>query len=802
MVIAVGDNRKYIVLSQNNQDMKKIYMLLLCTMMVVAAQAATVIKTTTLSGQVTDALDHSALIGVTIYIPELSEGTTTDATGHYRFSSLPAKTLTLQVSYIGHQTIIRTVDLTQDETADFVMAESNALLNEVVVTGLAGTSLMKQSPTPVSVVTRSDLFQTTSTNIIDALSHNPGISQITTGSGISKPVIRGLGYNRIVVVDDGVRLEGQQWGDEHGIEVDPQSVDNIEVLKGPASLRYGSDAMAGVVIFNDAPMLPRGKVSAGVSSEYQTNNGLLAYSLHADGNQNGWLWGLRYSDKWAHAYKNPYDGYVLNSQFRERALSGRLGVNRSWGYSHLKLSYYHLTPSMVEGERDEATGAFVYPVLVDGEEQTAIATNDQLKRYGKGMPYQQIHHYKAVLDNSFYIGQGTLKALVGYQHNRRQEFEELLSPKTPGLDFMLHTINYDVNYNQTLADRWKTSVGVGGMYQRSLNKGEEVLIPAYALFDWGIYATTAYHSGAWSLSGGLRYDSRHVHSFALADRFDKFTRDFSALTGSLGAVYAIRPDMNFRVNVARGFRAPNLSELGSNGEHEGTFRYEKGNNALKPEHSWQIDAGWDYTTPWVTMQAAWFVNFIDNYVFASRVGGVMEDELPVYQYTQGNARLMGGEVSVDIHPVEALHFENAFSWVNAVQKDQPRESKYLPMTPTPRWTSELKYDFIRHGRTLNNLFARIGTDVNFRQNHFYAADNTETATPAYVLLNAAIGTDVLVKGKKILSVVLTGDNLTNKAYQNHLSRLKYADVNSATNRRGIYNMGRNIGVKVMVPLEF
>nr|MBP7856981.1 TonB-dependent receptor [Prevotella sp.] len=224
--------------------------------------------------------------------------------------------------------------------------------------------------------------------------------------------------------------------------------------------------------------------------------------------------------------------------------------------------------------------------------------------------------------------------------------------------------------------------------------------------------------------------------------------------------------------------------------------------ALKPEHSWQIDAGWDYTTPWVTMQAAWFVNFIDNYVFASRVGGVMEDELPVYQYTQGNARLMGGEVSVDIHPVEALHFENAFSWVNAVQKDQPRESKYLPMTPAPRWTSELKYDFIRHGRTLNNLFARIGTDVNFRQNHFYAADNTETATPAYVLLNAAIGTDVLVKGKKILSVVLTGDNLTNKAYQNHLSRLKYADVNSATNRRGIYNMGRNIGVKVMVPLEF
>jgi iron complex outermembrane receptor protein len=782
--------------------MKKIYLLMLCAMLAMAAQAATVIKTTTLSGQVTDALDHSPLIGVTVFIPELSEGTTTDESGHYHFNALPAKTLTLQVSYLGHQTIIRTVDLTQTTTADFVMAESNALLNEVVVTGLAGTSLMKQSPTPVSVVTQSDLFQTTSTNIIDALAHNPGISQVTTGSGISKPVIRGLGYNRIVTIDDGVRLEGQQWGDEHGIEVDPQSVNNIEVLKGPASLRYGSDAMAGVIIFHDAPTLPRGKVNAGVTSEYQTNNGLFDYSLYADGNQNGWLWGVRYSAKWAHAYKNPYDGYVLNSQFHERAFSARLGLSRNWGYSHLKLSYYHLTPSMVEGERDEETGAFVYPVAVDGEEETAVATEDILKRYGKGMPYQQIHHYKAVLDNSFYVGNGTLKALVGYQQNRRQEFEDVLSPSTPGLDFMLHTINYDVNYNQTLANLWKTTVGVGGMYQRSLNKGEEVLIPSYALFDFGVYATTAIQLGSWSLSGGLRYDTRHVHSFALEDHFDKFSRDFNALTGSIGAVYALGSNMNFRLNLARGFRAPNLSELGANGEHEGTFRYEKGNTALKPEHSWQVDAGWDYTTPWVTMQASLFANFIDNYVFASRLGNETEEGLPVYQYTQGNARLLGGEVSVDIHPIETLHFENAFSWVDAVQKDQPRESKYLPMTPAPRWTSDLKYDFIRHGRTFNNLFARIGTDVNFRQNHYYAADNTETATPAYVLLNASVGTDVLVKGRKIMSIVLTGDNLTNKAYQSHLSRLKYADVNPVTGRQGIYNMGRNIGVKVMVPLEF
>lgn len=763
--------------------------------------AEPIIKTTSLSGQVTDAVDKSALIGVSIYIPELSEGTTTDMNGNYQLNDLPAKTVTVQVSYLGHQTIIQKIDLGTTTKVNFVMQESNALINEVIVTGLSGNSLMKESPTPISVVTPSELMQTSSTNIIDAIAHNPGISQVTTGSGISKPVVRGLGYNRIVTVNDGVRQEGQQWGDEHGIEIDPQTVNSIEILKGPASLMYGSDAMAGVLIFHDAPTLPRGTVHADVSTEYQTNNGLFDYSLRLAGNQKGFVWGLRYSDKMAHAYKNKYDGYVLGSQFRERALSGLLGLNRSWGYSHLKLSYYHLTPSMSEGDRDEATGKFVKGVMADGEEQTVIPTEDELKTYGKSVPFQQIHHYKAVLDNSIYIGQGTLKAILAYQQNRRQEYAELATPDTPGLDFLMHTMNYDLHYTTPLSEGWNATAGIGGMYQRSLNKGEEVLIPAYALFDFGVFATTNYKLGAWNLSGGLRFDTRHVHSFALENRFEDFSRNFNAITGSIGAVYAINDNMNLRLNLARGFRAPNLSELGSNGEHEGTFRYERGNSNLKPEHSWQMDAGWDYTSSWLSAQVALFANFIDNYVFTHRLAGVTEDDLPVYQYTQGNAHLVGGDISVDIHPVEPLHFENAFSWVNAVQNNQPAESKYLPMTPAPRWTSELKYDFIRDGKTLNNLFAKIGLDVNFRQNHFFAADNTETATPSYTLLNAAIGTDILVKGHKIMSVCITGDNLTDRAYQSHLSRLKYAAVNPLTGRQGIFNMGRNFGIKVMVPID-
>ena len=238
--------------------MTKTYLILLLSGCLSLCAAAAPV--TTLGGRVTDAVDGSPLIGVTIQITELSLATMTDIDGRYVFENLPQKSITIQVSYIGHQTIIKKVNLAETSRLDFVMRESNAMINEVVVTGIAGNTLLKESPAPVSIVTLRDLQTTSSTNIIDAIARKPGMAQITTGSGISKPVIRGLGYNRLVTVNDGIRQEGQQWGDEHGIEIDPQSVRSIEILKGPASLMYGSDAMAGVVIFHGSPIVPNGKV--------------------------------------------------------------------------------------------------------------------------------------------------------------------------------------------------------------------------------------------------------------------------------------------------------------------------------------------------------------------------------------------------------------------------------------------------------------------------------------------------------------------------------------------------------------
>ena len=692
-------------------------------------------------------------------------------------------------------------------------------LNELTVTGVTGDTKLKHATAPVSIVSPQVLRATASTNIIDAISHQPGISQLTTGGSISKPIIRGLGYNRVVVMSEGVRQEGQQWGDEHGVEVDGSSVGSVEILKGPASLMYGSDAMAGVVILHAQPSLAEGEMRANVSSEYQTNNGLFGYNLSMAGNQQGFVWDVHYSDKMAHAYKNKYDGYVPGSQFRERSGRLMLGINRTWGHSRLTWVAYHLTPGIVEGERDEATGELTPHLL-------------PLISYKKSLPFQQVKHYKAVWDNSLNLSSGYLKAIVGYQQNRRQEFEESMDEYE--LFFKLHTLTYDLRYISQDFNGWKLSTGIGGMYQQSGNEGEEYLIPDYRLFDFGLYATTTKNLGdRWTLNGGVRYDHRRLHGDELEEdgelRFTDFSRNFNGLTGSIGAVCNINEHFNLRLNVARGFRTPNMSELASNGVHEGSIRYELGSQQLKAEYSLQADFGLDFTSRYVSAQLALFANRIDNYIFIRSNGSerVVTDNdgsermtYPVYAYTQGDARLLGFEAGIDFHPIHSVHFSNTFSYVDAQLTSYllPLTSniKHLPFTPAPRWSSELKWELFHHSHTtiahhhsplithhspFNNLYIAAGLDCYLKQTHIYSADDTETSTPGYALLSLSSGTDVVVKGKKIAELYITADNLLNKAYQNHLSRLKYADENMVTGRRGVFNMGRNITFKVVVPIE-
>ncbi len=777
-----------------------------------------------LEGKITDK-NNEPVIGASIYIPELKTGGLTNTQGKYRINNLPVRKIQLQISSVGYQLVVDNIDLSTTNVKDYVLEESVTEIKEVSITGQALKSEISKIPSPISIVTSAKLQQQASSNIIDALSTEPGVSQITTGSGISKPVIRGLGYNRVVVVNDGVRQEGQQWGDEHGIEIDENEVNRVEILKGPASLMYGSDAMAGVISFFTAPILPEDKMEVNALANYQTNNGLMAYSLDFAGHKKQLVWDLRYSEKQAHAYRNSADGYVYNSGFSENAVTGLLGISNWWGYSHLSLSYYHLTPGIVEGNRDSLTGNFLKPVILsNGTPGEALATQHDYTSYSHQMPYQQVSHYKVAWNNNILLGDGSLKATIGYQQNRRQEFGNVLDPNQYGLYFQLHTVNYDVHYQLPEIKGYNLSVGINGMYQNSLNKGIEFLVPEYRLFDIGAFAVVKKTIGKVDISGGLRIDNRAEKGDALylnragiktnasdltaTERFSEFSSNFGGISGSLGATWQLNENWDAKLNLSHGFRAPNIDELGSNGVHEGTIRYEIGNPKLKSENSLQLDYEIGYNTEHVSAKLNLFANTISNYIYSHKLNGIhggdsIQSEFPAYKFDAGNVQMAGGEAYLDIHPhpLDWLHFENSLSYVFSQLLNQPDSTRYLPYTPAPKWISELKAEIRHTGKNFKNSFVSVGLEHDFKQDHIYSAYQTETITDAYTLFNAGIGTDILWNKHKLCSVFLNGTNLTDIAYQSHLSRLKYAPVNPVTGQMGVFNMGRNISLKVIVPVE-
>lgn len=782
------------------------------------------IEKTSLSGKITDNQTGLPLLGVVVYCPDLKTGTTTDENGKYLLENLPKTKILIQVSFVGYKMIAEVIDLAEFRNYNFSLKQSITELHEVVVTGLSSSAEQSRIPTPISVVPNENLFQSTSSNIIQTLAKQPGIDMITTGPGIAKPVIRGLGYNRIIILNDGIRQEGQQWGDEHGIEIDEFAVNKVEILKGPASLAYGSDALAGVINMLSAYTLPEGKIEGKLLAGYQTNNGLISTSANLAGSKKGLMWDLRFSNKLAHAYKNKFDGYVLNSGFRENAQTAIVGINRVWGFSRLNMSMYSLSPGIIEGERDSITGEFIKPIVLNGEESTQIASNDDFFSYNSLIPFQKVNHYKIVFSNSLLLGSNSLKSTFGWQQNRRKEYADIMDLKTSELYFLLNSFHYDLHYIIERKDNLKITAGVNGMQQSSQNKGIEFLIPEYSLFDAGVYAMIHKSLNKLTISGGIRYDTRFENGKDLFldsegnrintqttdsyQQFKAFNSINSGFSGSLGASYLFSEVINCKLNFSKGFRAPNIGEIGSNGIHEGTLRYEIGDPDLKSESSLQVDYSLEVNTEHISANMDLFTNQISNYIYSIKLESTngadsIRDGASAFRFTSGNANLSGGEITLDIHPhpLDWIHFENTFSIVHATLKNQADSTKYLPNTPSSKYISELKATANKLGNVFGNAFFSIGFSHYFKQNNVFLAYDTETETPAYSLFNASAGADVMRGTKKVFTFYISANNIFDVAYQNHLSRLKYAPNNNATGRSGVYEMGRNIGIKLLFPIS-
>jgi iron complex outermembrane receptor protein len=799
---------------------------------------------TSLSGKITDKESGEAITGATVYVPDLQSGAVTDTNGFYKIDNLPQTKILIQVSFLGYKPIVEKVDLSSTTKIDFVMEQAVAEMKEIVVTGTSGATEIKRNPVPMVTLDRKEFEQNLNTNIIDAIANLPGISAVTTGPNVSKPFIHGLGYNRVLTLYDGVRQEGQQWGDEHGIEVDENSVDRIEIVKGPASLTYGSDALAGVVNLLPAPPVPDGTIKGYVLTNYQTNNGLCEASAKLAGNTNGFIWGGVASHKQATNYQNKHDGRVYGTAFNETDLNGYIGLNKQWGYSHLNFFVFDDLQEIPDGSRYSTSKKFTKQIT-EIDTSRPIVSNAELNSYKIAALHQHVQHYKIYSSNNFIFGESKLGVIIGFQENVRREFSHPQYPEIAGLYLILNTFTYDIKYYFPEFYGWESTIGVNGMYQNNTNKGTEFIIPDYSQFDMGPFVLIKKTFDKLDISAGARYDIRIFNNDAMYTRpnpqtgfdmqvgspdtagadqpFKSFKHTFSGMSGSIGATYNISNEFLVKGNIGRGFRAPNIAEISANGVHPGTDIYQIGNTGFKPEFSLQEDLGISFTSSHVTGYLDVFNNNISNYIFNQKLlNHLGQDSIIVkgnetYKFQQAQAQLYGGEASLDIHPhpLDWLHFENSISVIYALNKGGNGthvndSSKYLPFIPPLHTNSELRANIRKKFKHFSSLYAKIGMEYYAKQNRVYLVDNTETVTPSYILYNAGLGADVTNDhGKVLFSIDIMGNNITNVAYQSHMSRLKYMDffisksgnpVNITGPGSGIYNMGRNIGFKVIVPL--
>jgi iron complex outermembrane receptor protein len=445
--------------------------------------------------------------------------------------------------------------------------------------------------------------------------------------------------------------------------------------------------------------------------------------------------------------------------------------------------------------------------------------------------HQHVQHYKAVLDNNFSLGSGRLGVRLGFQQNQRQEANDVTIGNIFNIYYYENTYNYDFRYTMPETDQLELSFGANGMQQSSQNRGLLFLVPEYNLFDLGLFATGKKTFGKFSLLGGLRFDNRTLHGDDLyldsngvklsgpgigaVHRFTSYNSNFSGITGSIGGAYDFSEMFYGKLNLSRGFRAPNIAESGSNGIHDGTPFYEIGDPNLKPETSIQLDLTLGINSEDISSEITLFDNNINNYIFpvklASVFGGdsISTDVMakmdgPTFKYISGDAVLTGAEITLDIHPqkIQWLHFNNVFSMLSAIQKNQPDSTKYLPYTPPFKFVSQLEFTALALSNTFRNAYLRFDVEHYFEQNKIYYKFGNETITPAYTLLNIGAGVDISENDKTICSLYLYAGNIFDTAYQSNMSRLKYGDPNNVTGRIGVYEMGRNFSFKVQIPANF
>ena len=695
---------------------------------------------------------------VEVYFIDFKTSAITDETGSFEFNFNKANKIRIILSLIGYDSMDEVIDFEVSAKKTFYLVKSHTNLEEVVVSGFLG-KLQGDNTANVTHKKLDELQQTLPLTLMEAVSEIPGVNQTTTGGGIGKPVIRGLSGNRIVTYAQGIRIENQQWGDEHGLGVGDVGIESVEVIKGPASLLYGSDAIGGVLYFIDERYASQNTIEGFFETKFLSNT-LGSISNGGIKLNKGKLKLNVFGSFSSQAdYQTPNFERVFNTRFDEKNIKASLGFNTKNLISNIRYSFLQNNFGIIEDA-----------VFSKSTDRDFI------------LPLQSINNQNFSFENTLFTGKSKVNLTLGYTSNYRKEFEDEIDHQALGLK--LNTLSYNLKWHSpTLYKKIDFIIGSQGMHQTNLNNGEEVLIPDATTIDLGAFMLTNLNFNKLKLQGGVRVDYRDISTEEMhIEHHDEeegeeeeeeemiipaFNGSFKGVTFSGGGVYNIKK-IKLRANVSSGFRAPNTTELLSNGVHHGTNRYIKGDDNLMNENATQIDFSFKYQTEHFEFAINPFYNSIQNYVFLAPTAEVIEGS-SVFQYVQTNSFLYGGEVGFHYHPhkIHWLHLESNLSSVFA----EDRLGNALPLIPQTKLSSTVKSEFSSEGKVqIKSVF--VQHIYKFNQDRI---GDFETSSVDYSLIN--LGMTLEIKTKKNPIIITTSiKNVLNVSYIDHLSQLKALNI--------------------------
>lgn len=706
----------------------------------------------------------------------------------------------LHVQMLGYEKISKWVNLeTDDAFIETTLKESSGLLQEVVIEADRNKFSEKESSQPIIQVGREYLNRNNGNTLMETLDRLPGVSSINTGVGVSKPVIRGLSFQRVLVADQGIKQEGQQWGADHGLEIDQYAVENIEIIKGPGSLLYGSDAIGGVISLGKPNILQEGTHRSESRLIYKTNNHTYGITSAAKGNNKGFVYqarvtGLSYGD-----YRVPEDTFYYQDTYfplfgnRLKNTAGHelhgnvmIGVHRKWGYSHLSISNYH-----------QKVGLFTGAI---GRVSTDRLIQDGMRNIG--LPFQQINHFKVISNTTLQLGKGWLETDLGYQHNDRQERsvphthgQPLPDNSTLALRLRLQSISAGIRYYIPKAQRQTFVLGAQLGQQNNQPDGFEFLLPSFSSTQLGIFILHKYkpteritlHTGA-RIETARQIADRSVFPFYRrfvfidsVERNPRVARRYLNYAAAVGISWEVNNKLQIKLNAAKSYRLPVVPELTANGMHHATFRFEKGNPNLDPEQGYQLDADLKYQIGGLSVQYSPYLYYFSNYLFQRPTGLFPRVEIDgalyalpstsqVFEHTQAEAQIAGQEVQVELAFGSGWKISQNMEWVWG---ENLTTGLPLPFMPPATYYSGLSWQSGKQKGVVRKLYFEAILGIVSAQNR---VERNEWITPGYQMLHLSGGFSLFHKKEEILQVSLQCRNATNTLYFNHLSRYRILNL--------------------------